>query len=209
MLLKQLEVGNFSVFSYLVAGDSGGDGLVIDPAGDADRILALAGQQKINIKFIVNTHAHVDHVMGNEEMKQKTGAKIIIHEEDAPLLTRIPQSMLMMFGGRPSPPADQTVKDGDLIRVANLALKVLHTPGHSPGGMCLHLDNAIFTGDTLFVGGVGRTDLPGGSWPLMLQSIKTKILTLPDDTGIYPGHNYGYAPTSTVKNERLNNPFLR
>ena len=209
MLLKQLEVGNFSVFSYLVAGDSGGDGLVIDPAGDADRILALAGQQKINIKFIVNTHAHVDHVMGNEEMKQKTGATIIIHEEDAPLLTRIPQSMLMMFGGRPSPPADQTVKDGDLIRVANLALKVLHTPGHSPGGMCLHLDNAIFTGDTLFVGGVGRTDLPGGSWPLMLQSIKTKILTLPDDTVIYPGHNYGYAPTSTIKNERLNNPFLR
>lgn len=209
MLLKQLEVGNFSVFSYLVAGDSGGDGLVIDPAGDADRILALAGQQKINIKFIVNTHAHVDHVMGNEEMKQKTGAKIIIHEEDAPLLTRIPQSMLMMFGGRPSPPADQTVKDGDLIRVANLALKVLHTPGHSPGGMCLHSDNAVFTGDTLFVGGVGRTDLPGGSWPLMLQSIKTKILTLPDDTVIYPGHNYGYAPTSTIKNERLNNPFLR
>ena len=207
--MKQLEVGNFSVFSYLVAGDSGGDGLVIDPAGDADRILALAGQQKINIKFIVNTHAHVDHVMGNEEMKQKTGAKIIIHEEDAPLLTRIPQSMLMMFGGRPSPPADQTVKDGDLIRVANLALKVLHTPGHSPGGMCLHSDNAVFTGDTLFVGGVGRSDLPGGSWPLMLQSIKTKILTLPDDTVIYPGHNYGYAPTSTIKNERLNNPFLR
>jgi hydroxyacylglutathione hydrolase len=209
MLLKQLEVGNFSVFAYLLGGDSGGDGLVIDPAADADRILALAGQQKINIRYIVNTHAHVDHVMGNEEMKQKTGAKIIIHEEDAPLLTRIPQSMLMMFGGRPSPPADQTVKDGDFIRVANLTLKVLHTPGHSPGGMCLHLDTVVFTGDTLFVGGVGRTDLPGGSWPLMLQSIKTKILTLPDDTGIYPGHNYGYAPTSTIKNERLNNPFLR
>jgi glyoxylase-like metal-dependent hydrolase (beta-lactamase superfamily II) len=117
--------------------------------------------------------------------------------------------MLSMFGGRPSPPADQTVKDGDLIRVGNLTLKVLHTPGHSPGGMCLHVDNAVFTGDTLFVGGVGRTDMPGGSWPLMLQSIKTKILTLPDETIIYPGHNYGHAPSSTVEKERLNNPFLK
>jgi len=209
MFLKQLEVGNFSVFSYLLGGDSGADGLVIDPADDVDQIIALADQQKINIKYIVNTHAHVDHVMGNEEMKRKTGAKIIVHEEDASLLTRIPRSMLMMFGGRPSPPADQTVKDGDLIRVGNLTLKILHTPGHSPGGMCLHWDNVVFTGDTLFVGGVGRTDLPGGSWPLMLQSIKTKILTLPDDTVVYPGHNYRYAPTSTIKNERLNNPFLR
>lgn len=209
MFLKQLEVGNFSVFAYLLGGDSDGDGLVIDPADDVDQIIAIAGQQKINIKYIVNTHAHVDHVMGNEEMKRKTGAKIIIHEEDAPLLTRIPRSMLMMFGGRASPPADQTVKDGDLIQVGDLTLKVLHTPGHSPGGMCLHLDNVVFTGDSLFVGGVGRTDLPGGSWPLMLQSIKTKILTLPDETIIYPGHNYGYAPTSTIKNERLHNPFLQ
>jgi hydroxyacylglutathione hydrolase len=209
MFLKQLEVGNFSVFAYLLGGDSAGDGLVIDPAGDIDQIIALADRQKITIRSILNTHAHVDHVMGNEEMKKKTGAKIIVHEEDAPLLTRIPQSMLMMFGGRPSPPADQTVKDGDLIHVGNLTLKVLHTPGHSPGGMCLHLDHVVFTGDTLFVGGVGRTDLPGSSWPLMLQSIKTKILTLPDDTIIYPGHNYGHAPSSTVEKERLHNSFLK
>ena len=209
MFLKQLEVANFSVFAYLLAGDSGGDGLVIDPAADIDKIIALADKQKIAIKYIVNTHAHVDHVMGNEEMKRKTGAKIIIHDEDAPLLTRIPRSMLLMFGGRPSPPADQTVKDGDLIRVGNLTLKVLHTPGHSPGGICLHSDSAVFTGDTLFVGGVGRTDLPGSSGPLLLQSIKTKLLTLPDETIVYPGHNYGATTTSTIKNERLYNPFLK
>jgi len=208
MFLKQLEVGNFSVFAYLLAGDSGGEGLVIDPAANIDKIIAAAAEQRITIKYIVNTHAHVDHVMGNEEMKRKTGAKIIIQDEDAPLLTRIPQSMLLMFGGRPSPPADETVKDGDLIRVGKLALRVLHTPGHSPGGMCLHVDHVVFTGDTLFVGGVGRTDLPGSSGPLLLQSIKNKLLTLPEETIIYPGHHYGPAPTSSIKNERLHNPFL-
>jgi len=209
MFLKQLEVGNFSVFAYLLGGEEGGDGLVIDPADDVDEIISLAHQHRIAIKYILNTHAHVDHVMGNGEMKGKTGAKIIIHEEDAPLLTAIPRSMLSIFGGQPSPPADQTVRDGDLIRVGDLALKVLHTPGHSPGGICLHLDGMIFTGDTLFVGGVGRTDLPGGSWSLMLHSIKTKLLTLPDETIVYPGHNYGYAPTSTIRNERLHNPQLK
>ena len=208
MFLKQLEVGNFSVFAYLLAKDSGGEGLIIDPAGDIDKIIALADKQRITIKYIVNTHAHVDHVMGNEEMKRKTGAKIIIHAEDAPLLTRIPRSMLLMFGGQPSPPADQTVQDGDLIRVGKLTLRVLHTPGHSPGGMCLQSDNVVFTGDTLFVGGMGRTDLPGSSGPLLLQSIKTKLLTLPDETIVYPGHHYGPVPTSTIKNERLYNPFL-
>ena len=209
MFLKQLEVGRLAVFAYLLGSDAGAEGLVIDPADDIDEILAIADQQKITIRYILNTHAHVDHIMGNEEIKKKTGAKIIIHEEDAPLLTQIPRSMLSMFGGHPSPPADLTVKEGDLIRVGDLTLKVLHTPGHSPGGMCLQGDQAVFTGDTLFVGGVGRTDLPGGSWPLMLQSIKTKLLTLPDETIVYPGHNYGPAPTSTIKNERLHNPYIK
>ena len=209
MFLKQLEVGRLAVFAYLLGAETGGEGLVIDPADDVDQIIDLAKRQKITIKYIVNTHAHVDHIMGNDEMKRKTGAQIVIHEEDAPLLTRTPKSMLSMFGGRPSPPADVTVKEGDQIQIGNLALKVLHTPGHSPGGMCLHLDNVVFTGDTLFVGGVGRTDLPGGSWMLMLRSIQTKLLTLPDETIVYPGHNYGPAPTSTIKKERLYNAFLQ
>ena len=209
MVVKQYEVGNFAVFCYLIGDEESQEGLFIDPADDTTRLLAEARSHGLNkIKYIINTHAHVDHIMGNAEMAKKTGAKIIIHEEDAPSLTRIPRSMLLMFGGRSSPPADETVKDGDLIRVGDLTLKVLHTPGHSPGGMCLHSDQAVFTGDTLFVGGVGRTDLPGGSWPLMLRSIKTKLLTLPDETIVYPGHNYGFAPTSTIKNERLHNPFI-
>ncbi len=209
MFLKQFEVGNFAVFAYLLGDDGGGPGLVIDPAGNADQIISVADQHRITIQYILNTHAHVDHVMGNEEMKQKTGAQIVIHEKDAPALTRIPMSMLSMFGGRPSPPADRTVKDGDLIQVGSLVLQFLHTPGHSPGAMCVHVDGMVFTGDTLFVGGVGRTDLPGGSWPIMLHSIQTKLLTLPDETVVLPGHNYGATPTSTIGNERLHNSFLK
>ena len=114
-----------------------------------------------------------------------------------------------MFGGKASPPADRLVKDGDLIQVGSLALQVLHTPGHSPGAICIHVDGMVFTGDTLFVGGVGRTDLPGGSWPMMLHSIQTKLLTLPDETVVLPGHNYGATPTSTIGNERLHNSFLK
>jgi glyoxylase-like metal-dependent hydrolase (beta-lactamase superfamily II) len=209
MFIQQIEVGRFSVFAYLLGADAGGEGLVIDPADEVDEIIALAKSKKIAIKNILNTHAHVDHIMGNEEMKRKTGAKIIIHEDDAPLLTQTPRSMLAMFGGRPSPPADQTVKDGEIIRAGEVSLKVLHTPGHSPGGMCLYGEGMVFTGDTLFVGGLGRTDLPGGSWEVMLNSIRTKLLTLPDETIVYPGHNYGPSPKSTVKNERLYNPFLK
>jgi glyoxylase-like metal-dependent hydrolase (beta-lactamase superfamily II) len=209
MFLKQIEVGRMAVFAYLLASDSGEEGLVIDPADDADEILAIADQQKIKIRYILNTHSHVDHIMGNEEMKKRTGAKIIIHEEDAPHLQRTPRSMLAMFGGRPSPPADRMVKDGELIQAGDLSLQVLHTPGHSPGGMCLYGDGRVFTGDTLFVGGVGRTDLPGGSWPLLLHSIQTKLLVLPDDTMVYPGHNYGPAPFSTIRNERLHNPMIK
>ncbi|MCX5906172.1 MAG: MBL fold metallo-hydrolase [Deltaproteobacteria bacterium] len=209
MFNKPLEVGNFAVFSYLLSGDSRGEGLVIDPADDIDDILAIAEKERIRIRYIINTHYHVDHVMGNEEMQVKTGARIIIHEADAPLLTRIPQSMLSMFGGHPSPPADRTVKDGEDIQVGDLTLKIIHTPGHTPGGMCLYADQAVFTGDTLFVGGVGRTDLPGGSGATLAQSIRDKLFTLPDETVVYPGHNYGPAPTSTIKNERLHNPFLR
>lgn len=208
MFLQQLEVGNLSVFAYLL-GEAGGEALVIDPADEVDEILALAGRQKMKIQYILNTHAHVDHIMGNRAMKEKTGAKILIHEEDAPLLSKTPQGTLALFGARPSPPADQTVKDGEILQVGNIALRILHTPGHSPGGICVHVDQMVFTGDTLFVGAVGRTDLPGGSWPLMLQSIRTKLLTLPEETVVYPGHNYGLTPASTIGQERVQNPFLQ
>ncbi len=209
MFVKQLEVGQLGVFAYIVGCKETGEGLVIDPASHPDRIISISKENGIEIKYIVNTHSHLDHTMGNADMVEKTGAKIIIHENEKESLTNQPADYLAMFGSRQSPPADITVQDGDTIKIGKLSLDVILTPGHSPGGITLHLNGYLFTGDTLFVGGVGRTDLPGASWPLLLKSIKTRILTFPDDTMIMPGHNYGFAATSTVKQERDSNPFIR
>jgi len=209
MIFNQFEVGNFSVFCYLIGDEEAGEALFIDPADDTDRLLSEAKSHGLTIKYIVNTHAHVDHIMGNAEMVKKTGAKIIIHEEDAPLLVRQPPDLLNMFKAKPSPPADILVKDGDVIRVGKIGVKVLHTPGHSPGGMSLYAEGKVFTGDTLFVGSVGRTDFPGCSWEIMEGSIREKLYTLPGDTTVYPGHNYGLTPSSTIQYERRHNPFVQ
>ena len=210
MVLKQYEVGNFAVFCYLVGDEEIKEGLFIDPADNADKLIADAKTQGVNkIKYIVNTHSHVDHTMGNAEMVKKTGAEIIIHEEDAPFLTRTPSDLLMMFRAKPSPPADIQVKEGDIIQVGKVGLKVIHTPGHSPGGMSLYIKGKVFTGDSLFVGSVGRTDFPGSSWEVLEASIRNKLYVLPGDTIVYPGHNYGSTPSSTILQEKRHNPFVR
>lgn len=208
MFTKQMQVGQFAVFAYLVGSETAGEAIVIDPAGDTDLILREAAKHKLRIRYIVNTHSHVDHVMGNKRMKEVTEAQIVIHEADAADLANQPAYVLSMFGAEPSPPADVTVRDSDLITVGDVSLRVLHTPGHSPGGMCLHVDGLVFTGDTLFVGGVGRTDLQGGSWETLVSSIRTKLFTLPDSTVVLPGHNYGAAPKSTIGVEKVNNPYV-
>jgi hydroxyacylglutathione hydrolase len=210
MLAKQYEVGNFAVFSYLIGDEGSQEGLFIDPAGDARTLLAEAKSHGLNkIKYIVNTHSHVDHILGNAEMAKKTGARIVIHEEDAPALVRTPSDLLGMFRATASPPADRLVKEGDVIQVGNVKLKVIHTPGHSAGGICLYLDGMVFTGDTLFVGSVGRTDFPGSSWEVLEASIRQKLYVLPGETVVFPGHNYGSTPTTTIEYERRHNPFVR
>jgi len=209
MIVRQYEVGSFEIFCYLVGDEKLGEGLFIDPADEAELLLSEAASYGIKIKYIVNTHSHVDHVMGNAEMVQRTHAQIMIHEEDAPNLAQKPSYLLEMFRATPSPPADLLLRDGDLIRVGQVELRVLHTPGHSPGGICLAMEGMIFTGDTLFVGAVGRTDLPGSSWEDLERSVREKIYALPGETVVYPGHNYGSTPTSTIRHERLTNPFVR
>jgi len=209
VLIRQFEVGNFSIFSYLVADEKAGEGLFIDPSAEQDMLVREAAAHNIKIKYIVNTHSHIDHSMGNREMVRRTGAKIVMHEADAPGLLQTPREILEMFGAETPPPADILVSDGQLIEVGSVALKVIHTPGHTPGGMCLYTDGMVFTGDTLFVGAIGRTDFPGGSYQQLERSIQTRLYTLPGDTVVLPGHNYGSSPTSTIDRERRSNPYVR
>jgi glyoxylase-like metal-dependent hydrolase (beta-lactamase superfamily II) len=209
MFVKQMQVGHMAVFAYLVGDTITGDALVIDPADDVKGIIAETKKNNLRINYIVNTHGHVDHIGGNAEMQNATAAKIVVHEDDAFMLTETPAMMLKMFGAKPSPPADILVKDGNIISVGNVSLKVIHTPGHSPGGISLYSPGYVFTGDTLFVEAVGRTDLPGGSWQTMYKSIQEKLFCLPENTKVMPGHNYGRTPTSTIGHEKNNNPYIR
>ena len=209
MFIKQIQVGQMAVFAYLIGDPVTGDALVIDPADNATEIITEAKNNNLRINYIVNTHGHVDHIGGNAQMQKLTGAKIIVHEDDAAMLTSTPAMILKMFGAKQSPPPDIMVKDGDTIEIGNVSLKVIHTPGHSPGGISLYTRGFVFTGDTLFVEAVGRTDLPGGSWQTMYKSIQEKLFTLPDDTKVMPGHNYGRTLTSTIGHEKMYNPSIR
>jgi glyoxylase-like metal-dependent hydrolase (beta-lactamase superfamily II) len=209
MIVEQIKVGFMDVFCYLVACSRTKEALFIDPAGNEEELVNFIKQENLALKYIVNTHGHADHTCGNEKVKALTGAKIIMHETDD-LVFSTPEgyAMARQWGFEPSPPADQTVKDGDAIVVGDVSLQVIHTPGHSPGGICLLSDGNLFTGDTLFVGGIGRTDLPGSSHEQFMKSIKERLLKLPPETIVWPGHDYGAMVRSTIGYEKATNPWL-
>jgi glyoxylase-like metal-dependent hydrolase (beta-lactamase superfamily II) len=209
MEVQQMKVGFMEVFCYLVACPQTKEALVIDPAGDEERVVDEITQKGLDLKYIVNTHGHPDHTCGNAKVKTLTGAKIVIHELDAPMIDSAHgQEMARQWGFIPSPSPDRNVKDGDQIVVGEVSLEVIHTPGHSPGGICLFGDGNCFTGDTLFVGAIGRTDIPGASMSQFMKSIRERLLTLPDETVVWPGHDYGFKPSSTVSEEKRTNPWL-
>ncbi|MDY7038452.1 MAG: MBL fold metallo-hydrolase [Thermodesulfobacteriota bacterium] len=209
MFIEQMKVGMMDVFCYLVACPRSKEAMVIDPAGDEEQVVARINKNDFNLKYIVNTHGHADHTCGNAKVKALTGAQLIMHELDDQMFNSANgRATAQQWGFTPSPDADITVKEGDEITVGDVSLKVLHTPGHSPGGICLLGDGNIFTGDTLFVGGIGRTDLPGCSMDQFMKSIKERLLTLPGDTIVWPGHDYGFQPSSTIDNEKRTNPWL-
>ncbi len=206
MILKALEVGAIAANCYIIGCEETMEGAVIDPGGSPKDILRVIKDLNLKIKYIINTHGHIDHMGANRQVKEATGATILIHEEDAGMLTN-PASNFSMFMGRniTSPGAEQFIKDGDLIKIGNtIELEVMHTPGHSRGGVCLKTGNMIFAGDTLFYGSIGRTDFPGGSFKTLIESIKNRILCYEDDVVVYPGHG----PATTVGFERKHNPFL-
>lgn len=209
MDIEQIKVGFMDVFCYLIACPRSKEALVIDPAGDEEKVFARIEERGLALKYIVNTHGHPDHTCGNAKMKKLSGARIVMHEKDNQVFSSAEGlQMARQWGFTPSPPADVTVKDGDEIVVGDVTLKVLHTPGHSPGGICLLGDGNLFTGDTLFVGAVGRTDLPGASFDDFMRSLKEKLLALPGETIVWPGHDYGARPSSTIETENKSNPYI-
>lgn len=209
MIVKQLTVGSMAVCCYVVGCEETKKCCIIDPGGNEEMILSLCRSEGLSVEAIICTHGHPDHVCGNGKIKKATGASILMHQADAEFFAR-PEVIdyFSMLGLPPSPPVDRTVSDGEEIAIGTLNLKVLHTPGHTPGGICLYAAPHLFTGDTLFVEGLGRTDFPGGDMNQLLTSINEKILTLPAETVVWPGHGYGGA-RSTVGAEAENNPYLK
>ena len=209
MLIKQMIVGAMGVCCYVVSCEETRKGFIIDPGGNEEEILATCKQEGVSVQYIIGTHGHPDHVCGNAKIKAATGASIVMHKADAEFFGRKEvKDYFAMFGFPASPPPDKLVEDNDVLEAGKISLKVIHTPGHTPGGMCLYGEPHLFAGDTLFVGGVGRTDFPGGDTNQLLHSIKEKLLTLPPETVVWPGHGYGGA-SSTIGEEARSNPFLR
>jgi len=204
VILKKVVVGPFASNCYIVGSESGKEGMIIDPGADAEKILASVKDLGLDIKTILITHGHIDHVSALKEVKEATGAETAIHADDAQSL-RDGRPAIAMFGVvYPVSPPDRLLEDGDSVDVGELHFTVLHTPGHSPGGICLAGEGVVFSGDTLFNYGIGRYDFPGSSGTQLMDSIRTKLMTLPDDTAVYPGHG----PDTTIGTERRGNPFL-
>lgn len=207
MILEALEVGPFASNCYIVASEKTKEGMLVDAGADAEAILKRARELGVKIQIIVLTHAHIDHIGAVKQLKEATGAKLAVHADE-----RLPDSgqrqmvsSAFGFSVEAPPSPDLRLQGGDTLQVGDLSFTVLHTPGHSPGGICLLGNGVVFTGDTLFNYGIGRFDLPGGNLRQLMNSIHTKLLVLPDDTTAYPGHG----PETTIGAERQGNPFLR
>ena len=205
MILATLPTGPLDVNCYIIGCETTRKAAVVDPGGHADDILQLLAQQNLQAELIINTHGHFDHIGGNRQLLQATGAELMIHQDDSSLLDRAGEHAAA-FGLRaePSPAPNRLLNGGEKLQVGELCLQVIHTPGHSPGGICLYIDGILLVGDTLFAGSIGRTDLPGGNHQLLIANIKEKLLPLPEKTKVYPGHG----PMTTIGEEKLHNPFL-
>ena len=209
MIHEIIPVGMLLCNCSILGDESTGDAVVIDPGEDIERVQKILAQHNLTVRYIVATHAHIDHVGGIEKLQRATGARVMMHEADLPLYQNL--AMQAEWLGVKPPgvvDVDQFLREGDVVRSGSLELEVMHTPGHSPGSLSLHLPGEhrrIFSGDTLFQGSIGRTDLWGGDYRQILRSIRTSLLEFPDETPVFPGHG---APT-TIGAERESNPFLQ
>jgi hydroxyacylglutathione hydrolase len=209
MKIDHLILGAYETNCYVLrSGQAAEDCLVVDPGLDAEPLIEFLRQRRLNPVAVVLTHGHIDHIAGVAVLREQfPGTKVLIHELDAALLTEPHANLSAMMGmAFRTDPEDVALQEGDVIDQAGVKLMVLHTPGHTPGGISLYGrdDGVAFVGDTLFADSVGRTDFPGGSMSQLLDSIKEKLFTLPDETKVYPGHG----PATTIAQEKAHNPFF-
>jgi glyoxylase-like metal-dependent hydrolase (beta-lactamase superfamily II) len=210
MIHEILPVGMLACNCSIVGDEESGEAIVIDPGDEVERVQEVLARHKLRPKYIVATHAHIDHVGGLAELKRATGAPVLMHAADLPLYQHLPVQAEWLGLLPPGVvDVDQFLKEGDTLRIGPHVFEVLHTPGHSPGSLSLHLPGAqeekIFSGDTLFQGSIGRTDLWGGSYEQIIRSIRGRLLIFPDETPVFPGHG----PATLIGEERETNPFLQ
>ena len=208
--MGKLTIRSFAVMPFdencYVVSDETGEGVVIDPGGMASAILAYIREAQLSIKAVLDTHGHCDHIGANDAIRDATGAPLYIHKADAPMLSDMRLNLSAFMGFKAlSRPAEHLLSEGDKISFGQSELEVLHTPGHTIGGVCFLGDGVAFTGDTLFAGSIGRSDFPGGSEVELIGNIKKKLLALPDETKVYSGHG----PSSEIGWERQCNPYLQ
>ena len=189
MFFKQIKSKGDN-FSYVIADENNGEAVIIDPSFNADTIINLMEACGCTVKYVINTHSHWDHVAGNDEIIEKFNAKLVAHQ-----LSKVNKTI--------------SVVDGDILKIGNVTIRIIHTPGHTQDSICLLIDDMLLTGDTLFVGGCGRTDLPGGSSSEMYNSLFNKLMKLDDEIKVYPGHDYGPSPHSTIGREKKTNYTLK
>jgi hydroxyacylglutathione hydrolase len=205
LLVHQLSVGPLQVNCFVVACQKTREAMVIDPGEDGPRILQIAESNGYQVKQIVNTHGHFDHIGANQPVKDATGAVLMTHEADLPLLQNA-RNHAQAYGltVSPSPDPDKFLDEGDVFSVGEQSFSVFHVPGHSPGSICLLSDGHLFVGDVLFAGSIGRTDLPGGDFDALIEGVREKLFRLPADTIVHPGHG----PDTTIGREKQMNPFV-
>lgn len=203
--VERLPVGVIVTNCYLVRCSADGEAVVIDPGAEGDKILAIAANKGLRLRYIINTHGHGDHIGANGYIKERVEAEILVHGADVHMLASSRENLsAWMSGGVTSPPADKLLTAGDEIVCGEVSFKVLATPGHTPGSISLVAPGMVFSGDALFKESIGRTDFPGGSFEDLLAGIRSNLFTLPDDTVVYPGHG----PVTTIGHERVHNMFF-
>ena len=206
MIFDTLPTGPLEVNCYIIGCEKTRKAAVIDPGGNVAQILQRLHNQQLDLVMIINTHGHFDHIGGNQALLAATGAELLIHRDDRQLLDCAEEHAAaygLQVEASPSPTRE--LRGDETLTVGDLSLQVIHTPGHSPGGICLYVDDCLLVGDTLFAGSIGRTDLPGGDHQLLISGIKEKLLPLPETTRVCPGHG----PMTTIGEEKRYNPFLR